>query len=335
MHSFQKILDLVLILWLFNLACSTNPNNTTLQGKNVLTISWTKVTDNVGFEVWSGSSSVVYNNAIYTFIGGSIEYDYEGYPISDTRDVYSTSDGSVWKKMNSSNTILRNHPTTIVFNNQVWLIGGYNGWTSFPTVVTSDCSSWTAMTTPSTLYQRQYHASVVNKGAIYVSGGTGKYADNFQPWLHSTDGIIWDTINTMNIRNHTMLSYHDTLYVIGGEWGFTAQNYVLQSSNGKHWNNISVLGRNTFEARYGHTSVVYDDKMWVIGGTTEPNGSSGSTVDKNDCWYSSDGVNWTQANVISPFSPRAYHSSVVYDNKIWVIGGGENNDVWCGEIVTE
>ena len=55
----------------------------------------------------------------------------------------------------------------------------------------------------------------------------------------------------------------------------------------------------------------------------------------NDVWYSSDGINWYQATPNANFSKRQSHSSVVFNNKIWVIGGGDNtsfyNDVWYSE----
>ncbi|HEC69511.1 MAG TPA: prepilin-type N-terminal cleavage/methylation domain-containing protein [Candidatus Omnitrophica bacterium] len=78
-------------------------------------------------------------------------------------------------------------------------------------------------------------------------------------------------------------------------------------------------------ARYAHTSLVYDNKMWVLGGY------DGSNY-LNDVWYSTDGATWTQVTVTSPFTLRSQHTSLVYDNKMWVLGGydGSNylNDVW-------
>jgi hypothetical protein len=80
----------------------------------------------------------------------------------------------------------------------------------------------------------------------------------------------------------------------------------------------------SFSTRSNHTSVVFDNKMWVIGGT---NG-----LYLNDVWYSSDGATWTQATASASFSGRYAHTSVVFDNKMWVIGGYNGslrlNDVW-------
>jgi hypothetical protein len=79
--------------------------------------------------------------------------------------------------------------------------------------------------------------------------------------------------------------------------------------------------------KIGHTSVVFDNKIWVIGGFDN------NWFYKNDVWYSSDGINWTLATSSAPWSGRAGHTSVVFDNKIWVIGGFDDswppkNDVW-------
>ena len=77
--------------------------------------------------------------------------------------------------------------------------------------------------------------------------------------------------------------------------------------------------------RNSHTSVVFDNKMWVIGGF---DGSSR----RNDVWYSSDGASWTQATSSAGWAGRNIHTSVVFDNKMWVMGGNDGsnrfNDVW-------
>ena len=82
-----------------------------------------------------------------------------------------------------------------------------------------------------------------------------------------------------------------------------------------------TLGLNGFTLLNEHTTVVFQDKLWILGG--EGNGVRNS----------SDGVNWTVINATPPFGNRKNHSSVVFDNKMWVIGGKTNsvnnkNDVW-------
>ena len=84
--------------------------------------------------------------------------------------------------------------------------------------------------------------------------------------------------------------------------------------------------------RAGHTSVVFDNKMWVMGGYDIFDGL------KNDVWYSTDGITWTEATASASWSVRYEHSSVVFDNNIWVMGGDGDfimyNDVWYSEAPT-
>ena len=104
-------------------------------------------------------------------------------------------------------------------------------------------------------------------------------------------------------------------------------NIVLKERN---INLVNQNGATKFSPRTDHSSVIFDDKIWVIGGLGTGSGF------KNDVWYSSDGLNWTEATVSANFSPRKKHTSVVYDNNIWVVAGYDGspkpndykNDVW-------
>ena len=87
--------------------------------------------------------------------------------------------------------------------------------------------------------------------------------------------------------------------------------------------NETALTENAeFDNQFFSSSVLFDEKLWVIGGA-------------NDIWYSENGISWTLATSDAQFPERYFHTSVVFDNKIWVIGGeGANgliNDVWFSE----
>ncbi len=93
-------------------------------------------------------------------------------------------------------------------------------------------------------------------------------------------------------------------------------------------------------ARYRHTSVVFEDKLWILGGY----GYQGITKDSylEDVWSSVDGVSWELETMDAPWHGRTGHSVVVLNNKLFLIGGyavdedGESthntnhymNDVW-------
>ena len=63
--------------------------------------------------------------------------------------------------------------------------------------------------------------------------------------------------------------------------------------------------------------------MWIMGGF--------SSGDLNDVWYSSNGVNWTEATSAAPWAARNGATSLVYNNEMWImdgVGASYYNDVW-------
>jgi dihydrofolate reductase len=175
---------------------------------------------------------------------------------------------------------------------------------------------------------RSGHASVVFENKMWVIGGGVGGALN-DVWS-STNGATWTTATdsaAFSARsNHSSVVFDDgdgngkKMWVIGGNSG---GNEVWSSTNGATWTEETAGSSAKFSARHSHTSVVFDDKMWVIGG----NGSSRL----NDVWKSTNGVTWTTATDSAAFSVRNGHTSVVFDNKMWVIGGNDGdgkNDVW-------
>jgi len=81
-----------------------------------------------------------------------------------------------------------------------------------------------------------------------------------------------------------------------------------------------------WSARYVHASVVFDDKIWVLGGC------GADATRKNDVWFSEDGINWTCATSSAAWPVRDSFGCVVFDGKIWINGGNgpgsTYNDVW-------
>ena len=98
------------------------------------------------------------------------------------------------------------------------------------------------------------------------------------------------------------------------------------TQNGDTWEYLQQTPQQQVGSRYGHAALVYNDKMWVIGG------HSGAGY-ANDVWWSTDGVTWTRATANAGWTARHSHTATVHNGKMWVIGGtvGGNaykNDVW-------
>jgi len=98
-------------------------------------------------------------------------------------------------------------------------------------------------------------------------------------------------------------------------------NSVSSAEETLSWERVQTTS--IWPARSGHAAVVFDDKIWVMGGNY-----------RNDVWYSSDGIEWIEAVTEADWSPRSGLTSVAFDDRMWVIGG-ENwpyfNDVWYSE----
>jgi hypothetical protein len=127
--------------------------------------------------------------------------------------------------------------------------------------------------------------------------------------------------------------FDNKMWVMGGcnENGSNFYNDVWYSTNGVNWTEATANAG--WSARGVASSVIFDNKMWVMGGMGSIDSTTHMPSDlKNDIWYSTNGVNWTEATANAGWSDRACHTSVVFDNKMWVMGGfdGSNckNDVW-------
>jgi hypothetical protein len=128
------------------------------------------------------------------------------------------------------------------------------------------------------------------------------------------------------------------MWLLGG-WNpdayppYSTTNEVWTTSNGADWTFVNDA---PWEGRHTFGNVIFDDRMWVLGGDAlrrhyQP-----------DVWYSADGLNWTQATATAPWGERCLHCAVVHDGRIWVMGGetmtrfvpsgppdAHFNDVWC------
>ena len=90
--------------------------------------------------------------------------------------------------------------------------------------------------------------------------------------------------------------------------------------------NFELITTYTGQERYGHASVVFDNRMWVI------QGYSGS-ADYANIASSKDGVtwDWISGTTTAPTPARAYHKCVVFDNKLYLVGGMTSASVYLND----
>jgi hypothetical protein len=80
-------------------------------------------------------------------------------------------------------------------------------------------------------------------------------------------------------------------------------------------------------------SAVFNNRIWMIGGIV----NNGTTAPTGDIRYSTDGTNWVKSaslNTFSSYNDILDHKTIVFNDKIWIIGGIVNyalkrvNDFW-------
>jgi sucrose-6-phosphate hydrolase SacC (GH32 family) len=85
---------------------------------------------------------------------------------------------------------------------------------------------------------------------------------------------------------------------------------VWKSTDGKAW--VSVL-ENIVGDRCGHTLTKFNGKLWLIGG------ENNAGVWYEDIWSSTDGSTWVNIFLTAPFGKVAFHDTVVFNGKMYVI----------------
>ena len=247
---------------------------------------------------------------------------------------YQTQSGSannkiVWQKATEqADWSARERHSSVVFNGKIWVLGGDDGSRQNDVYYSSDGSNWNTATTDAAWSARHSHTSVVFNGKIWVLGGNDGNRQN--DVYYSSDGSNWNTATTdaawSDRAGHSSVVFKKKMWVMGG----SKKNDVYYSSDGSNWNTATTDA--AWSRRSNHSSVVFDNKIWLLGGN-ESKGANNNPPGgrKNDVWYSTDGINWNTATTDAAWTTRHRHSSVVFDGKIWVLGGinnRRNNNVW-------
>ena len=119
---------------------------------------------------------------------------------------------------------------------------------------------------------------------------------------------------------HQTLSFDDKIWVIGGVIVKDATgvnlNDVWFSSDGRAWQQATADA--SWKPRSNFGTVVFNDKMWLLGGVTF-DGDDFTFL--NDVWNSTNGRDW---NLVTSDTPWEYagFNPFVFKGKMWIIGRG-------------
>jgi hypothetical protein len=73
---------------------------------------------------------------------------------------------------------------------------------------------------------------------------------------------------------------------------------------------------NAWPGRKAHAAAVFDNKMWIFGGSDSDY--------KNDIWSSADGAFWTYQGDAA-WAARQFHQVISFNGKLWLLAGSKSN----------
>lgn len=309
-------------------------------------------------DIWSSEDGVQWVQRGKWPMGGTIANDYlrgrAGHQIvsfkdklwlvagdsgSYQQDVWSSVDGIEWKmERKNAGFPRRSHHQVVVFNDQLVLAGGYFGYTDSPYFghksdvwASSNGVNWRLLNERMELQPFGNKNVVQWNNRLRVYSGSGML-DNDQPSgnvgvFESHNGWDWvsagERVNCAGKTSlgSTILAFRSRLWWIGDQCkliGAELWSNLLSSSDGLNWTTHTPAG---FGNIVGHEAVVFNDQLWVIGGSRSPQSFIADFT--NDVWSSVDGVNWELRNA-EPGFPNLEGAQVAeFNGKLWLSGGYE------------
>ncbi|MFC1526421.1 hypothetical protein ACFL6X_06385 [Candidatus Latescibacterota bacterium] len=251
----------------------------------------------------------------------------------------------------------------LAYRDKMWLLGGWNPGdkSHFPLICSNDVWSsedgagWVEEK-PNTFQVKDEelrgdwegrHTSgyAIHRDRMWIVGGDpiqGHYQGDVwssadgRGWVCATDQVPW----APRALHHTV-AFQGHLWVMGGQTvpqfaGAETRFFgdVWRSVDGAEWEEVGTRGQMWAPRGMIGGSAVLHDRMWILGGGRYDTPDVPDRAFYNDVWSSADGVHWERHLEEAPWSPRQYHEVAVWDGKLWVLEGWnqENrNDVWYSE----
>ena len=133
-----------------------------------------------------------------------------------------------------------------------------------------------------------------------------------------TDIIVLDSVSISPASGTAMNFTNPQIYTTTSSDG-TSRNYVVAVRKSP-WRKV---GNGPFASRDEHTVLVYDGKIWLLGGWV------GGDDHVPEVWNSYDGTNWNLVTNDAPWKNKKSTNFIVFKEKIYALGGvGDDLGVW-------
>lgn len=312
---------------------------------------WVQVTGQAAFAPRDGAGALAFAGRMW-LLGGWNPPDRVHFPWKCSNDVWSSVDGAEWV-LEKENTFCegrfeperdwegRHTAGYAVLHDRMWIVGGdpLQGHYQSDVWSSGDGRSWRRENPGGSVPwgPRALHYTLSFRDRLWVMGG--QTVPQFAPaplrvhddvWS-STNGVDWVRLEPAGPRwcPRGMIGgsavFADRMWILGGGVYDTPEtperrffNDVWSSADGRHWE--CHCRRAPWHPRQYHEVAVFDGRLWVLEGWNQTN--------RNDVWYSEDGVEWHEVPD-TPWAPRHAASVFVHDDALWMVAGNNmESDVW-------
>ncbi|MBM4075030.1 MAG: hypothetical protein FJ267_05230 [Planctomycetes bacterium] len=316
---------------------------------------WENVTMNAAFAARDGAGALTFQNKMWLLGGWNpIAADRKFFPMICNNEVWSSDDGKTWNliKPNTfhdksfdvkSDWEGRHTAGYVVYRNKMWIVGGDANQKHYQNDVwnSEDGKSWQLVSKDVELpwKDRVLHYTVVHQDKIWLIGGQSMpgFAESKEVFYRdvwtSTDGVRWNAVKPKEpfwsargmIGGSAVMN--GRIWILGGGTYDTPTtptrnfyNDVWSSEDGETWRQETPKA--PWHPRQYHDVAVWDNRLWVMEGYHQEGGN------RNDVWYSSDGINWNELRN-TPWKPRHAASLFVFQDSLWMVAGNNMEpDVW-------
>jgi len=301
-------------------------------------LNWVASTSTQRWSKRDSHTAFVFKNRMWvlggldaTLSAGEIEPNYDRAKYFN--DVWYTEDGFNWiRGVEKANFPLIRSASVFVVNDKLFMVGGYspdpkvlydNGlWTSI------DGLNWVKENVTLPWPKREGQKIVKFKDQYLMIGGVNyQTRERFNDVWASADGYNWTQLTKSTgwepRWDMEITQFNNKLWLTGGMTSVTkifGDEWV--SEDGVNW---SLVYENApFGSRQGHTTIVTNGSLILIAGINEKADESA------EVWQTTDGLKWNkQANL---WGAREDHSTLLFKNRIWILGGMDYKFNWLDEI---
>ena len=193
--------------------------------------------------------------------------------------------------------------------------------------------TWQQLAPPgSGTHQHEWKPGTYPSAIVPIKSGNGELwmIGKKRAWS-SQDGIKWQAFDKHDWgeRISTSAIFFKGTFLVSGGMDYATNRFlndIWTSTDGTTWK--EGVQDAEWSPRKGHGLVEFQNKLWLFGGETSVDEHKAPDEFINDIWTSEDGKRWIRVLEKAPWPVRGNPRVIVYDDKLWLIGGQGLSDIW-------